>query len=203
MQEQDSEVAHKVEYRDVPGFPGYRVGDDGSVWSCWMLQVRRPSRMGSIWMRMKASRQPSGHLSLRLCRNGERYKFLLHRLVLETFVGPCPEGMEGCHSPDNNPTNCRLENLRWGTHTDNMQDRVLHGTSSRGQKNAFAKLTDEQVKLLRERYGKGGVTMSVMASELGVSKTTVRMAIRGLTWGHVAQPSKAATLTANVEFQPA
>jgi hypothetical protein len=24
-----------VEYRDVPGFPGYRVGTDGSVWSCW------------------------------------------------------------------------------------------------------------------------------------------------------------------------
>jgi site-specific DNA-cytosine methylase len=21
-----------VAYRDVPGFPGYRVGDDGSVW---------------------------------------------------------------------------------------------------------------------------------------------------------------------------
>ena len=25
----------QVEYRDVPGWPGYRVGDDGSVWSLW------------------------------------------------------------------------------------------------------------------------------------------------------------------------
>lgn len=34
-----------VEYRDIVGFPGYRVGDDGSVWSRW--HKKRNGRCGS------------------------------------------------------------------------------------------------------------------------------------------------------------
>lgn len=52
-----------------------------------------------------------------------------HRMVLEAFVGPRPEGMFGCHS-DGNPANNALHNLRWGTHSENMQDAVRHGTHS-------------------------------------------------------------------------
>lgn len=31
---------------------------------------------------------------------------LIHRLVLETFVGPRPEGMECCHNNDDPSDNC-------------------------------------------------------------------------------------------------
>lgn len=54
----------------------------------------------------------------------------VHQLVLEAFVGPRPPGMEGCHA-DDDFTNNRLTNLRWGTHTDNMQDCVSNGGNSR------------------------------------------------------------------------
>lgn len=50
----------------------------------------------------------------------------IHRLVLEAFIGPCPEGMEGCHN-DGDASNNHLENLRWDTHSANMYDRVKHG----------------------------------------------------------------------------
>ena len=47
--------------------------------------------------------------------DGRGYKTrLVHRLVLETFVGAAPAGMEGCHN-DGNRFNKRLENLRWDT----------------------------------------------------------------------------------------
>jgi hypothetical protein len=46
----------------------------------------------------------------------------IHRLVLETFVGPPPDGYE-CDHIDRNPKNNRLENLRWVTHYDNMQNK--------------------------------------------------------------------------------
>lgn len=50
----------------------------------------------------------------------------MHRLVLLAFVGPCPDGMEACHANDI-PTDNRLANLRWGTHADNMRDRIENG----------------------------------------------------------------------------
>lgn len=43
------------------------------------------------------------------------------------FVGPCPDGMEVCHN-DGNPENNRVENLRYGTRSDNMRDKRKHGT---------------------------------------------------------------------------
>ena len=51
----------------------------------------------------------------------------VHRLVLETFVGPCPDGMECLHI-NGDPGDNRVENLRWGTHAENMQDSLAHGT---------------------------------------------------------------------------
>lgn len=50
----------------------------------------------------------------------------VHLLVLEAFVGPCPPGLEGCHTNGDGLDN-KLTNLRWDTHAANMQDRLRHG----------------------------------------------------------------------------
>lgn len=50
----------------------------------------------------------------------------VHLLVLETFVGPRPHGMFGCHN-DGDKDNNRLENLRWDTASNNSYDTVRHG----------------------------------------------------------------------------
>ena len=63
---------------------------------------------------------------------GSRTKFV-HRVVLEAFVGPRPEGME-CRHLDGNPLNNRIENICWGTPSDNAWDRVAHGTHFHGSK---------------------------------------------------------------------
>lgn len=80
------------------------------------------------------TRLPSGHIAVTL-RDSPRYeRTMLHRLVLEAFVGPCPEGMEACHFPDRDPSNNRLSNLRWGTRSENRFDAVKHGTHFSTQK---------------------------------------------------------------------
>lgn len=131
--------ACSIEYRDVAGFPGYRVGDDGSVWSRWekrMLPVGRGSRniLGSQWRPMKLGRQKDrgtqgrSYLQVRLsygCEAKSRI-FRVHRLVLEAFVGPCPDGMETRHR-DGDPTNNRLSNLCWGTPAENAEDKKSQG----------------------------------------------------------------------------
>jgi hypothetical protein len=56
-----------------------------------------------------------------------------------------PEGMQVRHL-DGDTMNCRAGNLAYGTHKENQEDKVRHGTSSYGEKNPRAKLTAEQAK---------------------------------------------------------
>jgi hypothetical protein len=59
---------------------------------------------------------------------------LVHQLVLETFVGPCPENQETRHL-DGIPANNRLENLCWGTSQENNGlDKRRHGTLALGER---------------------------------------------------------------------
>jgi hypothetical protein len=57
---------------------------------------------------------------------GVKGQQLVHRVVLETFVGSCPDGMECCHL-DDVKTNNKLVNLRWDTHDANVVDKVRNG----------------------------------------------------------------------------
>jgi len=71
----------------------------------------------------------SGGLYLMVCLhkdNDRGNNKTVHRLVLEAFDGPCPDGMESLHA-DGDGKNNRIENLRWGTHTENMAQRWAGG----------------------------------------------------------------------------
>ncbi|MGH8035083.1 MAG: HNH endonuclease signature motif containing protein, partial [Lysobacterales bacterium] len=57
----------------------------------------------------------------------------VHRLVLEAFVGPCPDGMVGCHN-DGDTRNNRLSNRRWDTPGSNNRDKQVHGTDHQVKK---------------------------------------------------------------------
>lgn len=121
-----------IEYREISGFPGYRVGSDGSIWTKWGKGSKR-SKLSDQWKRLKMQKVCKwGHLKVTLYP-GPR-QVLVHRLVLESFVGPCPKGMECCHAPDPNPANNALSNLRWGTHAENARDMVNQGRSNVGDK---------------------------------------------------------------------
>ncbi len=126
-------MSKNVEYRDIPNFPGYRVGDDGSVWSCWkrvglVIHGVPPFVLSSHWHLLKPNTRATGYQTVCLYRGKTRAQCLVHRLVLEAFVGPCPSGMEACHFPDPSRANCSLTNLRWDTRSENHND-VTRGRS--------------------------------------------------------------------------
>lgn len=68
-----------------------------------------------------------GYLSVVLKDMDRRQNRTVHSLVAAAFYGPRPEGMETRHL-DGNPANNRVENLRYGTQSENNLDRVSHGT---------------------------------------------------------------------------
>ena len=127
---------------------------------------------------------------LRIYHHGQKYR--VHRLILETFVGPCPPGMEACHG-NGIRTDNRLENLRWDTRKANCADAVRHGTcpglgSRFGEVNPAAKLTHDQVSLIRAAYADGAGTQKDFADMFGVAPSTIAALLSGHNWP--AEPSQ-------------
>jgi thymidylate synthase ThyX len=109
-------------WRPVVGWVSwYEVSDQGRVKRIAGGQGVHPDRGCK-----KPSAIDNGHAVVSLNRPGCQEVRLVHQLVLEAFVGPCPAGMEGCHN-DGNGLNNNVANLRWGTPRSNADDRIKHG----------------------------------------------------------------------------
>jgi hypothetical protein len=165
-----------VSFRDIAGFPGYRVGDDGSVWS----RVRSRN-----WkqLRPQISGRDRRHHKVILTRNGEHVHRYIHHLVLEAFIGPCPPGLEACHANDNGFDN-RLGNLRWDTRSSNRVEGYRNGVNHGGSKHYKAKLTEEGaiqvISMIR-----AGKPNEEIAAAFGVTRGAIHAIRSGRTWKHL------------------
>ena len=177
-----SEVNSTVSYRDILGFPGYRVGDDGSVWSCRTFA----GTIGSTWHRLTPRIDKDGYLVVTPCRNSKSFLKRVHHLVLEAFVGPRPTGKIARHFPDRNPANNAISNLQWATHKENQADRVIHGTHSRGEKNSWAKLSEDAVRSIRAEYAAGKISQRKLAKKYNVTQYAIFSIVNRQTWRHIA-----------------
>lgn len=187
-------------WKDVVGFEGlYEVSSKGNVFSLGRVIKKRsgkgddydrfsyrcPSKMLKPW-RMGSG----GHFYVGLRQPlGKMQTLAVHRLMLEAFVGSCPEGMECCHN-DGNPNNNILSNLRWDTYANNQRDRKRHGNdhysvSAKGEKQWCAKMTEWKVRKLRWLYRTRNYSGKVLAAYFGLKESTTWDIIKRRTWKHV------------------
>jgi hypothetical protein len=121
----------------VVGYEGYyEVSDQGQVRSIDRqvpATVYGKDIVRNMRGRIIKPRLGHGYPTVTLSKNSIHEHRRIHRLMLLAFAGPCPDGMEGCHINDSRTDN-RLENLRWGTRSDNMQDALRNGTHPTGSK---------------------------------------------------------------------
>ena len=109
-------------WKDVLGFEGkYQVSNLGRVKSLdryvrLVAQGVETKRLAKGKM-LRPGSLKSGHVSVAIGRNNSR---LVHQLVLETFIGPCPEGFEVLHL-NHKPNDNRLCNLCYGTRSENLK----------------------------------------------------------------------------------
>lgn len=123
-----------MHWAPIPGFEGrYEASDSGLIRS---LDRVIETRNGSRWKPGQPGTPGIRRLKGRVLRPGKigslehlhvvlagRVDRTVHSLVLEAFVGPCPEGMEARHL-DDNPTNNHLSNLVWGSRSENSYDAI-------------------------------------------------------------------------------
>lgn len=190
------------ERRPIAEYPGYFVSDRGRVFTSGGAEVcgfcgnhvngtskrkfcsrkctsdaayarKRGRFVDSPSMRpMNGDAGDSGHIRVTLQRDGVAYRELVHRLVLAVFARPALPGEQGCHR-DGDPTNNALPNLRWGTQSDNWEDRKRHGNGR-----SYAKLVDENVVDIR----RSTESVAILASRFGVSDTQIRNIRDGTQW---------------------
>ncbi len=175
-----------VSYRPVVGIPGYCVGDDGSVWSCWRRggnNNSNPSVMQNEWHRLKDLNGNNGYRCVRIKFGDKIVHHRIHRLILEAFVGPRPKGM-GCRHLDGNPANNQLGNLKWGTQPQNIEDTMRHDRVPKGTNHHHAKMCPEKIVDIRKRRANGQSFASI-GRYYELSEATVRDIVHRKTWKHV------------------
>jgi hypothetical protein len=165
----------RVEYRDIPGFPEYRVGSDGSVWSHWTGRWKR--------LKILVNTKRNNYRHVHLYRGGRCTTRCVHTLVLLAFHGPRPDGCEALHTPNPDPGDNRAVNLRWGTHAENQREAAVTGRMACGERNHFAKLRCHQLPEVQALRA-AGLTLEEIGGRYGVSKATVSRLLNGRTWTH-------------------
>ncbi len=139
---------------------------------------------GRIFQELHVTRDGAGYGLVNLSgRSGGKVR--RHVLVCETYHGPRPLGQVVRHR-NGIPGDDREDNLEWGTQAENLQDAARHGTTTQGQKNIHAKLTDDQVLEIRRRI-KSGEKQKDIASWFGVSQPTISEIKSGTAWKHVKE----------------
>jgi hypothetical protein len=105
----------------------------------------------------------------------------MHRYMYEQHKGKIPDGMIVRHKCDNrlciNP-----EHLEIGTHADNVRDRVERNRSAIGIQHGRAKLTENDVRFIRQNTA---LTLTELGKMFGVDIKSIKLAREFKTWKHV------------------
>lgn len=117
------------EWRPVLGYDGkYEVSNIGRIRSVYFFN-RSGVKTKRIFIRKYRTDQ-QGYPTTTF--SSERRH--IHVLVLEAFIGKRPDGFVCCHL-NGLPFDNRVENLKWGTHKENYDHRIIHGGGNSGSRN--------------------------------------------------------------------
>jgi hypothetical protein len=104
-------------FRDVPGYPGYKINESGIV----------INKKGHV---MRNALSNTGYLRYALIPpkgdGKHRDNVSMHRLVANTFI-PNPNNLPVVMHIDNDKLNNHVSNLKWGTQSDNIRQAFDEG----------------------------------------------------------------------------
>lgn len=165
----------------IPGWEGhYEVSTQGRVLTHWNPGARR--LIPSYSRILKASPDLTyGYPTVTLQREKRVRRVAVHILMMETFIGPRPEGMRDIRHLDGIKVNNSLSNLRYGTRIENIEDARLHGTASFEDKHGRRKISKSQAEEILKLCSKK-VPQWRIADEYGLTQQGVSDVKNGKCW---------------------
>lgn len=155
-----------VKYDNIPGFPGYYISKRGGLWS---------NRKNGQWKKLKPhlNKMWNRYQYTLMDSRGIRKLCKISRLVAMVYL-PKPSSTKlVIRHLDDNPLNNHVDNLRWGTQKQNMEDArkngKLRGSSCKASR---AKLSKKDLILIFKLKAKG-LYYKDIAKRLGVSVGTI------------------------------
>ena len=145
-------------WRDIPRWEGlYQVSDQGRVRSLDRIVPGRsgPTRYKGKVLKAALTGNGKGYpwVSLVMTGAGRKENWYVHDLVLLTFVGSKPPGLEVCHE-NAVKTDARLRNLRYDTRSANARDRwANHVHQTYGERRARERAYRRKWRQERRRKG--------------------------------------------------
>lgn len=167
-----------IDWREIPGFPDYDVSEDGEI-----RRSKPDSRgLGAGHILKSWPYSKFGHRQIKLFNGEHKLRFIcIHQAVAMAFIGPKPPEKDGVAHNDGVAWHNHWSNLRWATHTENHADKDRHGTKLAGENVASAKLSNSQVKEIKQELAQG-VKQKDLAARFGVHKCTIQAIAAGKNW---------------------
>lgn len=163
------------------------VGYEGT-YEVSILGVRRiapgcgtwPSRMLKQWL------DNHGRPCVSLYLHGKRTIHRVAHLVADAFLSPKGPTDQVLRHLNDDPTDNRVENLAWGTYSDNRQDAIRNDRlrPQKGVARYNAKLTEDDVREIRRLYATGKFTQQELALQLGVVRSVISNIVKRKAWKH-------------------
>jgi hypothetical protein len=161
-------LEHEV-WKPITGYEHYQVSNLGNVRNK-KGELKKPSI--SDW----------GYRTVVLHDRGRRsHNLLVCILVCNAFNSSKPFAGAKCRHLDDNKLNDRWDNLAWGTHQDNMNDRGANGHKATGDTHGSSVLNSEQVREIR-RLKNEGTSQAALSRQFNVGEACISNIIRRRTW---------------------
>ena len=168
-------------WKDIVGYEGlYQVSNFGRIKSFPRKYTQKEIKI------LKPVLSKGGYLQCHLIKDGKSKTFAIHRLVAEAFLSN-PNNLPEVNHKFGNKFDNYYENLEWCNSSQNKQHAFNMGLMQSGSESTKAKLTTDQVLLIRANYKPHDKEfgMKALAKKFNVNTVTIKRILARKTYKNI------------------
>lgn len=187
------------EWKTISRSTDYEVSDHGRVRRRVDSKLTRNKRIYKKGRMTKKSINSHGYVVavLRCGMEQKQKAYKVHRLVLEAFVGECPEDKEQANHIDGIKDNNHISNLEWVTRSENVRHAFKLGLNKieKGENHPAAKLKEKEVRLIKKLLASDSyklkqndpkrISQAKISEMFNVTPVMISLIYREKNWSHI------------------